>query len=110
MTALDLDALRARRAELKKELRELTQLIALGTRYATRGETSRPSVVADAVHALLCAAGEPMQRGDIVRALEAQGVRLPSVDKARYVGTIIWRDKRVISAGQQGYVVKEPPS
>jgi hypothetical protein len=39
--------------------------------------------------------GRPLQRMDLVAEIERRGVEIPSMDKARYIGTILWRNQDV---------------
>lgn len=58
-----------------------------------RDEKLRPAVLADLVEKTLREAGKPMTRGELAAKLEEEGHKIPSPDKARYLGTILWRHR-----------------
>lgn len=77
---------------------------AAGQRRAVRG---RPNAIADAAADLIRESGQPLTRGQLVEALEARGVALESTDKAKYVGTIMWRHKDRFTNTDDGYALAE---
>jgi len=52
----------------------------------------------------------PMQRGELVAAVEERGVTIPSEDKARYLGTILWRNRdQFVNIPEAGYWLADAP-
>jgi len=103
-----------RKEELQRELDEIEVFIAVHNRFATTDDrpaarqpkvagkrarpevvrsprTSRPANFANLVDEILAELGRPMTRAELVNAIEARGVSIPSGDKQRYLGTILWR-------------------
>lgn len=56
----------------------------------TRG---RPAEIAAAAERVIRELNRPVQRGELVERIEAEGIGIHSEDKARYIGTILWREK-----------------
>ena len=45
-----------------------------------------------------------MMRGELADAIEAGGVKMPSKDKPRYLGTVLWREReRFVNLEGHGY-------
>lgn len=89
-----------------KEIGDKSQTIS----DAVRKNTGGPGRLADAAEEVIRAAGRPMTRGQIVERIEATGIGIPSEDKARYLGTILWRQKnRFINVEGEGYWLKGEP-
>jgi hypothetical protein len=66
---------------------------------------------ADIAEQVLIKHGAPMNRYRLVEAIEREGHPIPSSDKARYVGTILWRHKdRFVNLPDFGYWLKNKPS
>jgi hypothetical protein len=60
------------------------------------------------VERLIRDVGSPMTRGQIVEALALRDVDLPAADKARYIGTIIWRHKSIfVNLKGRGYWLRD---
>lgn len=53
-------------------------------------------------------AGKPMTRFELVPAIEARGLKIGGKDKARNLGTILWRSVEIESTGD-GYWLKGVP-
>ncbi|EFL90224.1 hypothetical protein [Ahrensia sp. R2A130] len=69
---------------------------------------NNPKRVADVAARVIRGFGGPVQRGDLVEAIEATGLEIFSDDKPRYVGTILWRNKeRFVNIEGRGYVTKD---
>lgn len=51
----------------------------------------RPADFADLMENLIRETGHPMNRPELADKLEFRGVEIPSDDKPRYLGTILWR-------------------
>jgi hypothetical protein len=63
-----------------------------------------PTHLAKIMEDLIRSVGRPMTRGELVRALEVRDIMIPAQDKARYLGTIVWRNKaRFINIKGRGY-------
>ncbi len=51
-----------------------------------------------------------MSRGEIVDAFDRRDIEIPAKDKARYVGTIAWRNKGVfVNIEGRGYWLSRLP-
>lgn len=120
---------RKRQAELKAELEKINRFLALydelhaqlGTdtehsetqskpiRRSVSGPVKRrrgvrPQDIASAVVRIIRDTGRPMVRGEIADAVEAGGIKIPSKDKPRYIGTVLWREKeRFVNIERLGY-------
>lgn len=80
----------------------------LGENPRTDRRRIKPAELADIVERVIREKDHPMTRGEIVEALEQRDVILPAKDKARYVGTILWREgERFVNVPKKGYVVKD---
>ncbi|MCW5716187.1 MAG: hypothetical protein KIT43_16870 [Bauldia sp.] len=108
-----------RKQELQRELEEIDIFISVHNRFATDEKagggqaglarkrartdvvrsprTSRPAGFANLVDQILGEVGRPMTRAELVAAIEARGVSIPSGDKQRYLGTILWRRQDLFS-------------
>lgn len=70
----------------------------------------RTSDIADIAERVLRDVGRPMQRGELVEELERRDVDLPSDDKPRYLGTILWRNgERFRNLPGLGYWLQNAP-
>lgn len=70
-----------------------------------------PEVIADAAERIIRESGRPMVRSVLAEALEAGGIEIPSEDKARYVGTVLWRQsERFINLDKEGYWLRDTPN
>jgi hypothetical protein len=64
----------------------------------------RTKDIADLAERLIAAEGRPLSRTELVARMEANGLDLPSADKARYIGTILWRNRdRFVNLAGRGY-------
>ncbi len=62
------------------------------------------------VERIMRESGHPLTRGDIVEMLSARDVEMPGQDKARYVGTIMWRNKaKFVNIEGRGYWLRGQP-
>ena len=123
-----------RKKELQSELAELDQFIETYRRLsgereaqarldlrpgtATGASLSVPTLrrrwvpqdFADIAERILTKAGKPLNRYQLVDAIEQEGVVIPSTDKPRFVGTILWRQKdRFVNLKDFGYWLKDRP-
>lgn len=64
--------------------------------HKQRGEHS-PTQIAEIILRIIREVGQPMTRGQIVRALEARDIVIPTTDKGKYVGTVAWRHKGLLT-------------
>lgn len=63
-----------------------------------------PQNFADICERIINEAGMPMTRTRLVEAIERQGLVIPSTDKPRYIGTILWRHRdRFVNLTDHGY-------
>jgi hypothetical protein len=54
--------------------------------------------------------GKPLQRGEFVEEIEKRGHMIPSEDKPRYLGTILWRREDLFESIEgRGYWLKDVP-
>lgn len=68
-----------------------------------RNETP-PKAIVELVERMIREAGQPLTRGEILDRLQARDVEITVADKARYVGTIMWRNKsKFINIEGRGY-------
>jgi hypothetical protein len=69
-----------------------------------------PDQIASLVEKILISHNRPMTRGEIADEIERMGVRLPAQDKAKYVGTILWRKRALFKNHEgKGYWIKGLP-
>jgi hypothetical protein len=125
-----------RKRELQQELAEIDRFLALydqfsGTRVASKSSEAapakqessrdsradvsgptgekrmgRPSEFADYMERIIEGVQRPMSRSELVEHLEAQGIEVPSSDKPRYLGTILWRHRdRFVNIAGKGYTL-----
>lgn len=70
----------------------------------------RPADFANIMETILKDEGHPMQRGEFVEEVEKRGHLIPSEDKPRYLGTILWRrEDKFQSVEGRGYWLKDVP-
>jgi hypothetical protein len=58
----------------------------------------RPADFAQIIETVLKEVGRPLQRGQLVEEVEKRGHMIPSADKPRYLGTIIWRNNETFAS------------
>lgn len=127
-----------RKEELERELAEIEQFLRLHDRFARTNredaepdlpnvqilgrplrpyrsvlikQRGRPADFAGIMERILNDVGRPLNRSELVDEIERRGVEIPSTDKQRYVGTILWRhDKTFRNIEGRGYwFVDRPP-
>jgi hypothetical protein len=77
---------------------------------ATPGKRWMPQEIADIVERILGKTGLPLNRYQLVDAIEREGILIPSTDKPRFIGTILWRQKdRFVNLKDFGYWLKDRP-
>jgi hypothetical protein len=75
-----------------------------------RPGTVRPSDLAPMVRRILEEAGRPMTRSELIEALGARDVVLGGTDKAKYLGTLMWRARDAfVNLEGHGYWPKDEP-
>lgn len=63
-----------------------------------------PAEIANLAEQLIRQNWRPMTRGELVEAIETKGFEIRSLDKNRYIGTILWRNhKRFSNLDGRGY-------
>lgn len=63
-----------------------------------------PREIVEIMERVIREADRPLSRGEIVDAFERREIEIPAQDKARYVGTIAWRNKaKFINIDGRGY-------
>jgi hypothetical protein len=78
--------------------------------YPHLKQRGRPADFADLAEDILRRAERPMRRGELVQEIEARGTKIPSADKQRYIGTILWRSpERFINLESFGYWLRNEP-
>jgi hypothetical protein len=128
-----------RKAEIQKELEEIELFLRLHSKFssgmnpepvsgsatalsvhaivksdsdgsANAKQRGRPSEFADFMDLLITMRGRPLTRPELVEGLESQGIEIPSDDKPRYLGTILWRFREKFrNLPGHGYWVKGIP-
>jgi hypothetical protein len=72
-----------------------------------RANTKR---IAEIAQNIMEGIGVPLTRARLVEALEHRDIELPSKDKARYIGTIMWRNRKTfVNLDGFGYWIRELP-
>lgn len=69
----------------------------------------RPDDFGGIMEAIMRDAQRPMHRGTLVEEVEKRGHTIPSGDKARYLGTILWRQSDRFESVEGGYWLKGVP-
>lgn len=69
-----------------------------------------PAEIAKVARQILLERGGPMTRGELVREFEARGIELAAADRAKNLGTILWRHRDIFeNLPGEGYWVKGEP-
>ncbi|SDJ72893.1 hypothetical protein SAMN05216338_106242 [Bradyrhizobium sp. Rc2d] len=67
----------------------------------------RPADFVRIMEGVLKDAGRPLNRAAMVAEIEVRGINIPSQDKPRYVGTILWRARhKFVHIAEYGYWLK----
>lgn len=121
-----------RRQEISVELEEIDIFLRLHAKYSSEtGVTFRarigtpdnsaandvlrpgqrrlsPPEIADFCAQLIREENRPLSRTELVELLRGRGIVLPSQDRSRYIGTILWRNReRFVNLAGRGYVLAE---
>ena len=79
-----------------------------GIRLRFSGKAATPAKIAEVAASLIREIGAPIQRGQLVKLVEDRGLRINSEDKARYLGTILWRhNDQFTNVDGRGYWLQE---
>lgn len=74
---------------------------------ADNSQRNDPRAVAERANQVLRQHGRPMQRGDLVRAIEDSGLEIFSKDKNKYIGTVLWRHRDTfVNIEDRGYWIR----
>lgn len=79
---------------------------------AHHSKRTRSSYLADLlaeVRRLIIAAGHPLNRGELVKKLEAGGQTIDGKNKAKVLGTNIWRSGQFVHVDGYGYWPSDTP-
>lgn len=69
-----------------------------------------PDQIAALVESILMSHSRPMTRGELADEMERMGVPIPAKDKAKYVGTVLWRKRKHFqNLDGKGYWLKGIP-
>lgn len=72
--------------------------------FATPAEVIREVLIVLAEH------GRPLQRGQLLKELVRNGIRIRGGDKSKVLGTTLWRAKdKIVSIDGWGYWIREQP-
>lgn len=75
-----------------------------------RKRHGRPVHFARIIEGILKDAKAPLNRATLVAEIEARDLKIPSSDKPRYIGTIIWRERsKFVHINNHGYWLKYRP-
>lgn len=81
-----------------------------GTQPAPPKRRQSPNQIAEIAERIIREMNRPMARGELVAELEKRDVVLASGDKAKYLGTILWRHKHIFrNIDGEGYWVGDNP-
>lgn len=69
---------------------------------------SAPDLIANAAHDVILAEGKPLSRSALIPLIEAKGLTIGGNDKAKNLGTLLWRSGKFGSTGE-GYWPKGLP-
>ncbi len=82
---------------------EAPQLDLWKIRNSRKAKSAYVSELLAEVRRLIIAEGRPLNRGDLVRRLEGAGYLIDGSDKAKVLGTNIWRSEKFDHLEGQGY-------
>ncbi len=80
-----------------------TQLDLWKLRNSRKAKSAYVGELLTEVRRLIISEGRPLNRGDLVRRLEAAGYLIDGLDKAKVLGTNIWRSDKFDHIEGQGY-------
>jgi hypothetical protein len=66
-----------------------------------------PAQIIESARAAMRERGRPLSRSRLVKILETKGLKLGGVDKAKNIGTVIWRSKQFDNIAGEGYWPKD---
>lgn len=88
---------------------EVKQLDLWKARGSRAVRSAYVSELMDKVRLIVVGEGRPLSRGELVRRLESEGYLIDGNDKAKVLGTNIWRSKQFQHFEGQGYWPKDVP-
>lgn len=77
---------------------------------AEDGDHASPAEIVESALAAIREHNRPLSRSRLVKILTAKGLKLPGTDKAKNVGTVIWRSKKFDNIAGWGYWPKGAPT
>jgi hypothetical protein len=93
-----------------EEARTLARFAHDGTIQLRVKQRGRPADFGRIMAAILKDMRRPLQRSEFVAEVETRGHVIPSEDKARYLGTILWRHRdEFVNIPDVGYWLKNEP-
>jgi hypothetical protein len=66
-----------------------------------------PAEIVESARAAMRERGRPLSRSRLVKILQGKGLRLGGTDKAKNIGTVIWRSKQFDNIAGEGYWPKD---
>lgn len=88
---------------LHRATQEAPQLTLWSANTSKRAKSAYVAELLSEVRRLIVSEGRPLNRGELVRRLEAAGYLIEGRDKAKVLGTNIWRSKDFDHIEGQGY-------
>jgi len=82
---------------------ETSQLDLWKARHSRKAKTAYVGELLAEVRRLIISEGRPMNRGELVRRLESVGYLIDGSDKAKVLGTNIWRSGKFAHINGHGY-------
>lgn len=70
---------------------------------STKAKSAYVARLMDEARRLIVEAGRPLKRGELVRQLERQGLPVEGTDKAKVLGTNLWRSGKFEQIEGEGY-------
>ncbi len=81
--------------------------VGVGRKTMRAPRTASPGRIVEVIERVMRDVARPMTRGEIVSALDARDVTIPGADKAKYLGTIMWRNRKTfVNIPKAGYWFK----
>ena len=77
-------------------------------RRRSDGRPTASELIREASYDAILQANHPMDRNELLNALTAKGVAVPSDDPAKFIGRVLWRSKLFVNEGD-GYWLADHP-